>query len=97
VLDVKVFLVIFKDSSKASSKTMPPHSAFVSIYRNKIIEGLVLFEVPAKLIRLIECTEINTAARIKINTISLRCRCNIKATRCKRKYVYSLKTMFCLC
>jgi hypothetical protein len=37
------------------------------VCRNKIIESLVPFKIPAKLIRLIELTQINTAARVKIN------------------------------
>jgi len=41
--------------------------AFDCVYRNKIIECVVQYKVPAKLIRLIELTIINTTARIKIN------------------------------
>jgi hypothetical protein len=41
--------------------------AFDSVYRNKIIEYIVLFKVQTKLIRLIELTQINITVRIKIN------------------------------
>ena len=41
--------------------------AFDSVNRNKIMECLPLFKVPAKLIRLIELTQINTTERSKIN------------------------------
>ena len=41
--------------------------AFDSLYRNKIVECIVQYKVPAKLIRLIELTVVNTTARIKIN------------------------------
>jgi len=41
--------------------------AFESVYRNKIIECLAQYNVPAKLIRLIELTLINNRARVKIN------------------------------
>jgi hypothetical protein len=39
----------------------------LTVCRNKIIEYIVLFKVPSKLIRLIELTQINTTARININ------------------------------
>ena len=42
--------------------------AFGCVYRNKIIECLVQYKVPAKVIRLIELIVINTKTRIKINS-----------------------------
>jgi hypothetical protein len=41
--------------------------AFDSVYRNKIIECLLEYGVPAKLIRLISLTLIDTNTKIKIN------------------------------
>jgi hypothetical protein len=41
--------------------------AFDSVYRNKIIECLLEYEVPTKLIRLISGTLIDTKAKIKVN------------------------------
>jgi len=41
--------------------------AFDSVYRNKLIECLKIFDVPDKLIRLIALTLIQTRARVKIN------------------------------
>jgi len=41
--------------------------AFDCIYRNKIIECLLQYKFPAKLIRLIALTLINSRARIKIS------------------------------
>jgi len=40
---------------------------FDCVYRNKIIECLVQYKFPAKLIRLLELNLINTRARIKIS------------------------------
>jgi sorting nexin-29 len=42
-------------------------TAFDSVYRNKIIECLLKYGVPAKLIRLISLTLIDIKAKIKIN------------------------------
>jgi len=42
--------------------------AFDSVYRNKLIECLKIFDVPEKLIRLIAPTLIQTRAQVKINT-----------------------------
>jgi len=42
--------------------------AFDSVYKNKIIQRLAQDNVPAKLIRLIELTLINTRAKVKINS-----------------------------
>jgi sorting nexin-29 len=41
--------------------------AFDSVYRNKIIECLLEYRVPTKLIRLISLTLIDTKAKIKVN------------------------------
>jgi len=41
--------------------------AFESVCRNKIIEHLAQYNVPAKLIRLIELTLINNRPRVQIN------------------------------
>jgi len=50
---------------------------FVSVYRNKITEGLVLFKVPAKLVRLIVLNQINTAAGVKINNVQSSSKWNL--------------------
>jgi hypothetical protein len=42
--------------------------AFDSVNRNKIIECLTEYEVPKKLIKLIELTLINTIAKVKIGS-----------------------------
>ena len=41
--------------------------AFDSVYRNKLIEFLIKFDVPGKLIRLIALTLTYTRARVKVN------------------------------
>jgi hypothetical protein len=41
--------------------------AFDSVYRNKLTECLIKFEVPDKLIRLIALTLTHTTARVKVN------------------------------